>query len=267
MGKSAGPMPDYQGAVQQTADASQGAVNAQTGANRPSQNTPFAFSNWTQGQNGQWTQNSGFAGGLGQAAAGLQGQVGGLAKPMDWSQFGSLGTGDQARDQAINAAYGQATSRLDPMFAAREQSLNTGLGNAGLDPNSQAARNARRGFGQERNDAYTGALNMAIGQGTSAGNAVFNQNLASRQQAIAEALKGRSQPLEDLKGLQGFLAQPGFNGAGQASPADYFKAKVASGQWSQADADRQQQFWADLMGGAGQAGSSIASMLPLLLMA
>src|SRR5687767_3575055 len=109
MGGSAAPT-DWKAMQASITDA----ANQQTAANRPTINTPWANQSWAKDPTtGAWTMNTALAGGLGDAAAGLTKQAGALGSPMDWSQFGQAQTGDQARDQAINAGYGQATSRLD----------------------------------------------------------------------------------------------------------------------------------------------------------
>src|SRR5512140_2294144 len=115
MGTQAPAPPDYQGIARQ-----------QTQANRPNQQNAFGGQvNWQQGPGGQWTQTQGFGGPLGSASARLQGQAAqNLGQPVDMSQF-QAGTGDAARQQAIDAAYQQATSRLDPQFAQRDNALRT----------------------------------------------------------------------------------------------------------------------------------------------
>lgn len=109
---------------------------------------------------------------------------------------GALPTGQEARDQAITAAYGQATSRLDPRFQQREDQLRTQLANQGLDPTSEAAQTELGNLGRERNDAYTSAMNGAIGQGTAAGSALFNQGVV-----------GQMLPYQQLGALQGMQTQ------------------------------------------------------------
>src|SRR4029079_1616253 len=96
-------------------------------------------------------------------------------------------------------------------WAQREEQQRQQLMNQGLDPDSEAYRNAMGTFGQQRNDAYSSAMNGAIGQGTAAGNAVFQNNLASQQANIANALRARMQPLMEMQQLQGFLGgQPQY---------------------------------------------------------
>lgn len=151
-GKSGAPQaPDFAGAAEKQAQS--GRID-----------TPFAVWNGSR---------LNFQGGLGQGATNLMDQIG--------SQ-GALPTGQEARDQAITSAYGQATSRLDPMFAQRETQLRSRLANQGLDPGTEAADNAMSAFGRERTDAYGQAMANAIGQGTAAGNAIFNQGVVSQNQ-------------------------------------------------------------------------------------
>lgn len=202
MGGSAPAPVDWKGIQTGITNAAQ----QQTQNNRLNTSSPFASQ--TFGQDGSTSTQ--FAGGLGQAATGLMGQAGNLAQPMDWTQFGQVGTGDQARQSAIDAAYGQATSRLDPMWQRREEAQRTQLLNQGLDPSSEAYRNSMSELGNQRTDAYNQAMFGAIGQGTAAGDSAFRNNLMSQQNAISNALRQRGQPMAEMQQLQGFLGQPGY---------------------------------------------------------
>ncbi len=124
------------------------------------------------------------------------------ANPIDWGGMPKLDYGTGARDQAINASYGQATSRLDPMWRQREEASRTQLLNQGLDPSSEAYGNQMGELGRQRNDAYSSAMNSAIGQGAQAGQAVFDQSARARNQMISEALRKRGMPLDELERLQ-----------------------------------------------------------------
>lgn len=183
--------------------------------------------------NARETQTTSVAPELQGAVGGLLGQANAnLSTPMDWNQFGTLGNGDTARDQAIDAAYGQATKRLDPQWASRAEAQRTQLMNMGLDPNSEAAKEANMDLGNARNDAYTSAMNAAIGQGTAAGNSVFQNNLASRQQMMAEALKQRGQPLDELGQLNALTGQAGFNQGGSALDAAGLQGQADWNAWN-----------------------------------
>lgn len=217
--KNAPAPPDFMKLAQQQSDASQRMVDQQTAANRPNQSTPFASSQWTRGPDGQWSQQVGLSGPLGQAASNAQLSAAEMMRqPLDYSGLQAMTSGEDARKQATDAAYGQATSRLDPMWQQREEANRTRLLNQGLTEGSAAWERAMGNMGRERTDAYNQAMYGAIGQGGQAGQQIFNQNLAARQQGMAELLRKRQQPMEELQALQGLTAMPGFSqaGAGQA---------------------------------------------------
>lgn len=265
MGKSAPAPGNYTGAATKQAQASQQATGQQTAANRPNQASPFGFSNWTQGPDGSWNQSLGFNGPLGDASAGLNTQAAAnMASPMDWSQFGALDDGSAAREQAINASFNAQASRLNPMFANREASMRTQLANQGLDPNSQAARGASSDLNASRNDAFSGAMNSAIREGTQAQQATFNQNMMARQQQIAEALRRRGQPMEEMAGLQRMLQMPGFMGAGQAQVPEYLRALMGQDAASLGAWDASNRANADVWQGGFQALGGAAQLAPAL---
>lgn len=250
MGKQSPTPPDFTGAAEQTARASQDSINQQTAANRPNINTPWASQNWMRGPNGQWTLNTGFSGPLAGASNAVQQQLAAsLGQPLDLSGLPQVGSGAEARDQAIQAAYSQATSRLDPQWARREDAERTRLLNQGLSEGSEAYRNAISDMSQQRNDAYTSAMNSAIGQGTAAGQAIFNQDMMARQNALSELLRQRGQPLAEAQSLQGFLSMPGFTNAGAYNPTDYLGAAGLQNNANMQQWQASNQANADIFGG------------------
>lgn len=174
------------------------ATQAQTKANRPNQVSPFGFNGWTQDANGNWTNTSTLSPVLQSANASVQEQA-------RINALRGVGTGEDARNQAITGAYGQATSRLDPQWHQRDEQLSSTLANQGLDPNSQAYRNAMLQQGQQRNDAYSGAMNGAIAQGTAAQQATFGENMQAQQL-----------PYQQLGALYGLSHPFGFNASGRS---------------------------------------------------
>lgn len=183
-----------------------GAANQQTQANRPNVNTPFASQSWTQDANGNWTFNNSLSPQVQNAYAN--------APKVDFSKLPAVESGDAARQQAFDASYNQATSRLNPEFAQRDDQLRTQLANQGLDPNSQAGRAAMQQLANERTDAYSGARNSAIEQSREAGNDVFRNSEMARQMALAEQLRAHNLPMEDLQNEMGFMETPGFKNGG-----------------------------------------------------
>lgn len=160
------------------------AADQQTRANRPNQNGPFGSTSWTQDEQGNWTQNTTLTPGLNDAAQNI---IGGLGNQLDPAA---------ARDQAIQAAYGQATSRLDPQWQQREQATAAQLANQGLTPGSMAYNSQIQNQDRARNDAYAQAM---YGAQTGAGNAAFGQSLQANQQ-----------PYQQLGALQGLTQQNSF---------------------------------------------------------
>ena len=70
-----------------------------------------------------------------------------------------------ARQRAEDAAYARMTSRLDPRFESQQRQLETQLRNRGLAPGDQAYDSAMQNLGRERTDAYSAAMQEAIGMG------------------------------------------------------------------------------------------------------
>jgi hypothetical protein len=260
MGKEAPAPGDYAGAAREMANASRDIAREQTQANRPNQTNAFgATTQWTQGPDGQWSQRQSFGGPMAGTANALQQQLSSsLAQPLDFGSLGALGTGDSARNQAIESAYNQSASRLDPMFSRREDSTRTRLLNQGLVEGSEAYNQQMGDLGRDRNDAYTSALASAISQGTAAGDSAFRNNMASRQQGMSEMLRARGQPLAEMQALQGFLGQPNFMGASAGQAPNLLGAAQA-----QHGADMQawqgtNQAYADLFGGLANLGMGVA---------
>lgn len=247
---------NFQAAAGQQANASQQAVADQTAQNRINQDNGFAST--TYGPNGQQTSFNGPLGGLNQSLQQQAAQA--MGNPFSLSGLPALTNGADARQQAIDAAYGDASSRLDPQFAQQEEQLKAQLAGQGLAPGSQAYNDALASFGRTKNDAYGGAMRGAIQQGTQAGNALYNQSLSARQNALSEALRGRGQAFSELQGLQGLTQQQGYNQAGRAETPQYLQA---AGMQDQRDWQRymfEQQQIKDYIEGGAQLGKSVAGL-------
>lgn len=172
--------------------------------NRPNTAGPFGSS--TTDANGNVTQS--FSGGFGQINDSLMGQAANVtANPMDWGQFGTLGTGEAAGQQAAQASYGQSLSRLNPFWEKSGNKLRTNLFQSGM-ADADAGDATMGEFGRARNDAYAGAMTGALGAGMSAQQSAFGGNLQSRQNNLANALRGQMQPFQELQGMQQFNIQP-----------------------------------------------------------
>ena len=200
------------------------AAAAQTRANRPDQTNPFGTSNWTEGPNGEWSQNLSFN-------PQMQGAADSLMTQWGQNAANGYGTGWDAFGQARDAALGTSRAQLDPLWQQRDQALRSQMANQGLDPNSQIAVTQSQTLGDQRGRDYQGAANAATSQGFAAQGQMFNQN---RQQWL--------DPLNALTGMNGLLQMPNVPGAGN------YQVGQMNDQQSQADA------W----GGIGDLASTFA---------
>jgi hypothetical protein len=252
---------NYMGLAQQQAGQQNDLLGQQTQANRPNQQNAFgATSTWTTGPDGRPMQQTAFTGPLGQASGGVQQQLlQAMTGPLDFSSLPGVSSGDAARQQGIDAAYGQASSRLDPRFSRARADTRTQLLNQGLAEGSEAYNRSMGELGMQENDAYNQAMYSAIGQGREAGESIFRQDTARRGMGMQEMLQKRGQPLRELQGMQSLLGMQSFMGAGQGQAPNLLGAAgmqdaAAYRKW-QAD----QQQLADWIGGGmdllGTAGS------------
>lgn len=112
---------------------------------------------------------------------------------------------EKVRTDAENAAYGRATSRLDPQWGDRQSEAETQLRNQGLVPGGEAYDKAMRNLTFSRNDAYDQARGAAVQQGLQAQQAQFGMGLAANQAGYGQEL-GKAglynQAMQQLYGQQ-----------------------------------------------------------------
>lgn len=94
---------------------------------------------------------------------------------------------DAARQQANNAMYSQATSRLDPQWQGQQSQLESQLANKGITAGSAAYQSAMDNFQRQKTDAYNQAQLSAYAGGTQAAQAAQGMDLSLRQQQAGEA--------------------------------------------------------------------------------
>jgi hypothetical protein len=223
-------IPDYSGLATQQATNQQNLLNQQTANNRPNQTNPYGSSQWTQGPNGQWTQNTtlngadqahldnnrNIQGGLDQTAMGLLGGVqNSMNNPLNtngmpaWGGYdpsklqgvdlNGMQNGQQQLDPGFGAVQGvrdAMMSRLSPQLQqAREQEV-ARLKSQGIPENSAIFQKSMEAKDQQFNDANQQAL---LGGAQEYGN-IFNRGLAlnnqkfgqnQTQQQMAMALRGQ----------------------------------------------------------------------------
>lgn len=125
---------------------------------------------------------------------------------------------------AANAAYGQATSFLDPQWNQNQQQLQDQLSRQGISVGNQAYNNAQTQFDNSRTQAYQSAADAAINQGITAGSAQNNEALANQQQNINQQIQAQDQPVNLLSAL---ISGSQATGQTQAPSSGVASANVA----------------------------------------
>jgi hypothetical protein len=126
----------------------------------------------------------------------------GLENPFSYEGMpGAPMADEKARQQAIDAVYGQMRSRLDPQFDQDRGALEQKLANQGISIGSDAWNAEMDRFGRTRNDAYNSALNQAIAAGGAEQSRLFGLQQAARERAIQEAAYLRDRPINEITAL------------------------------------------------------------------
>jgi hypothetical protein len=121
------------------------------------------------------------------ALSGGPGLLGNPQTALNFSNAPTVPTDfNAATQQAQNAVYNQATSRLDPQWSQAQEALNSQLANQGITQGSQAYQTAQDNFQRQKTDAYNQANYSAVSAGDALQNQLYNQALAGRQQAVGE---------------------------------------------------------------------------------
>ena len=255
-----GAVPDYTALAEKTAAGNAANLAAQTQANRPNQHGPFGTVQWSQDANGNWTQNTTLNGGdqanlnlsrnlFGNSAGMLDSLMSRadsmFAPQFDKSALTPIGSGEDARNRAESALFGRATARLDPMWNKREDQMRTQLLNQGLDPSSEAYKNAMNDLSMQRNDAYSSAMNDAIINGGNEASRLFGMDVTRHNQGITDQNAAQNYDLTGFNAREGAALaalgaagalRPGaptftpFMGAGNVSGPDYTAAAALTAQ-------------------------------------
>jgi hypothetical protein len=140
----------------------------------------------------------------------MQGANNSLMTQWGQNAAAGYGNGDTARNQAIDASWGQFQRMNEPLMAQRENKSRSDLLNMGLDMGSQGYDT---GFGNtlRANDAQRlNAQDQAVAAGDRAQAQTFNQN---RQSWL--------DPLGALGQMQGLLEMPGAGGLAAAGQQQF----------------------------------------------
>lgn len=237
---------------------------------------------WTQDDNGRWSQTQTLTGdaqsaldaqmamqkGKSEQALGMMDRMKNeFGESADWGQFGDQ-TGlefdpSELRQKAEDAAYGRATSRLDPRFEQESNALEIKLANQGLSPGDQAYDAAMGNFNRSKEDAYANAQNMAVSQGRGESAQDFQQQKGSadyanqlRQNSMKEMMQQRGMSLNEINAIMsGAQVQTpgfeGFNTAGRSQGVDYSGAQQSASDFKQAQSQMLMSGIGDVAGMAG----------------
>ena len=138
---------------------------------------------------------------------------------------------NQAVKSAQDAAYNQATSRLDPQWAQNTEHQNAQLVAQGLNPNDAAYQNSQQLFNQSKNDAYNQANYSAVNAGNAEQNLLFGQQAAQGQFANQAQQQGATQGFQNADLYNQANQQQFTNSAyAQAAPINEFNSLMSSGQ-------------------------------------
>lgn len=125
-----------------------------------------------------------------------------MQTPFDTSNLRPLQADAAARQAAQDAAYRQATSRLDPQWQQAANQQETKLRNQGLTPGGEAYDNAMRDFNFGKNDAYSSAFNNSFNTGLAAQQADFGMQNQANQANLQQQAYLRQLPLNELNALR-----------------------------------------------------------------
>ena len=207
--------PDFGDIATSQGEENRQVVRDQLFANRPSQYTPWGYTNWTTETlpdgTEQWTQTQGLTpelqdilnkqiaiqGGRTDVAGMLTGRMGAeFGQQVDWSGLSPMGSvptaqftlpegdvGDpyETRQRAEDAVFQSAMSRLQPQFDTERQNLEIKLRNQGLGPGDAQYQSAMAAQGRNENDARNQAIWSAVGEGRAESGQMFGHGPPCRR--------------------------------------------------------------------------------------
>jgi hypothetical protein len=192
--------PDFYGAAEKTSQGS-----------RPNTQGPLGGQTWSTGPDGRPQSQFAFTP---EAQGIFSGLLGNMGKAAGYDPT-------QARDQAITSNYDQAKSRLDPMWAQKNEGFRSQMANSGLDPGMQAYDSAQGNQSRAENDAYQTAMAGAIGQG--------NQTQAAQMAQMNQPFNQMGSLLTGGMQTPNLGQGPNYNAAAQQQyGADSDKAEAKS---------------------------------------
>jgi len=224
--------PDFGDIAASQGEENEKVIRDQTYANRPTQYTPWGYTNWTNesvvdpstGENvTKWSQTQGLTpelqdildkqtaitGGRTDLAGMLTGRAGQeFSQQMDWSGLnpmgerpvaqytlpeGGINDPNQTRQRAEDMSYNSAMSRVTPQFEEQKRAAEVKMRNQGLSPQDSAWKTQMEGITQGENDARDKAIWGANSAGRAEAGQMFGQELGLNQNRFNQALGSNNQ--------------------------------------------------------------------------
>lgn len=157
----------------------------------------------------------------------------GLNFKADMSGVPALVGGDNLmkfQSEARDAAWNNARASLDPRWSDYSNDLESKLANQGVMQNSSAWDKAMSQMNRERAYEYGQAQNNAVSQGLTAANQLFNQGLASNQNAFQQAYNNAL--MGNQSSMDMFGARRAVMGDANAAQQQAFNQNLGAGQFT-----------------------------------
>ena len=231
--------PNYTQAATQTAQGNLQNAQLATQANRVNQSTPYGSLNYSsstdQYGNPVWSATQSLSPQLQSLVNTNLGNVN--------NQYATNFTGGNLPSYGIDPGqtYSDAIlQRLAPQLAHQSESSDVQLANQGIVPGTEAYNRAKTLLNQSQNDARTSAIVGGMQTGLQANQQQYNQNL-----------QNYNNPLAVARNIQGLTQQNFVNPYNQAAipGADYTSAAGLTNQGNQANANAQNAYNANMLGG------------------
>ena len=221
-------------------------VRDQLYANRPTQYTPWGYTDWQSNEiidpvtgtaTTGWTQTQGLTpelqdilnkqiaiqGGRSDVAGMLTGRMGNeYGQAMDWRGLNPMGQVPTAqytlpeggiddpygtRQRAEDSVYSQAQSRIAPQQESLRQGLEIKMRNQGLRPEDAAWQSQIKGQGNQFNDQNNQALWSANQAGLAESGQMYGQQMGMNQNAYNQALGANQQNYAQSMGNSAYANQ------------------------------------------------------------
>ena len=231
--------PNYTQAATQTAQGNLQNAQLATQANRVNQSTPYGSLNYQQSTdangNPVWSATQSLSPQLQSLVNNNLANIG--------NQYATNFTGGNLPSYGIDPGqtYSDAImQRLAPQLAHQSEASDVQLANQGIVPGTEAYNRAKTLLAQSQNDARTSAIVGGMQTGLQANQQQYNQNLQNYNNPLAVATN-----------IQGLTQQNFVNPYTQsATPgADYTSAAGLTNQGNQANANAQNAYNANMLGG------------------